>query len=199
MGSTAFSAAFHVGDVKKTAFCTRNGQVARSVAFFARSREWHIKIAGSLTIVVASSAPGPFLYDRSRTEFNYIRPLSESGFVNFAGTDAHRLLDRDNEDLAVADFPGLGRGGDSIDGFVDHLRRHNDFDLEFRNEVHGVFRAPIDFRMSFLPAVTFNLGHGHALQAKLGQGFAHLIKLEWLDDCHHQLHLSTHVLGLLAF
>jgi hypothetical protein len=29
------------------------------------------------------------------------------------------------------------------------------------------------------------------LQAELGEGLAHLIELEWLDDRYHQLHLST--------
>jgi hypothetical protein len=58
-----------------------------------------------------------------------------------------------------------------------------------RQEVHGVFGAAIDLGVTLLAAVTFDFGHGHALQAKLGEGLAHLIELEWLDDCHHQLHL----------
>jgi hypothetical protein len=29
------------------------------------------------------------------------------------------------------------------------------------------------------------------LQAELSEGLAHLIELEWLDDRHHQLHLSN--------
>src|SRR3974390_2433701 len=67
-----------------------------------------------------------------------ISALSESGFVSFAGTDAHRLLDRHDEDLAIADFPGLGRDGDGIDGLVGLSGRHNDLDLEFRNEVYDI-------------------------------------------------------------
>src|SRR5262249_50227798 len=43
--------------------------------------------------------------------------------------------------------------------------------------------------MALLASVTLDFGHGHALQAELGKGLAHLIELEWLDDRHHQLHL----------
>src|SRR5262245_24333400 len=45
--------------------------------------------------------------------------------------------------------------------------------------------------MALLASVTFDFGYGHALQAELGEGLAHLIELEWLDDRHHQLHLLT--------
>src|SRR5262249_28209930 len=50
---------------------------------------------------------------------------------------------------------------------------------------------PIDFRVALLPPVALHLGHGHALQAELSEGLAHLIELEWLDDRHHRLHLSN--------
>src|SRR5262249_33688323 len=41
------------------------------------------------------------------------------------------------------------------------------------------------------PAVTFHLGHGHTLQAKVGQRGADLFELEGLDDGGHQLHVSS--------
>src|SRR5262249_21718470 len=110
--------------------------------------------------------------------------ISDSGFVSFAGTYAHRLLNRDNEDLAVANVASPSRRHDRVDGLVDYFGRHDDLDLEFREEGHSVFSAPIEFRMAPLPAVAFYFGHGHALQAKLGKSFTHLIHLEWLDDRH---------------
>jgi len=42
--------------------------------------------------------------------------------------------------------PVFGSSNDGVDGLVDHLAGTNDFDLDLRKEVHGVFRAPIDFR-----------------------------------------------------
>src|SRR6185295_1655963 len=109
----------------------------------------------------------------------------------FAGADAHRLLDGNDEDLAVADLPGFGRRDDRINRPVDHRGRNHHLDLDLRQEVHGVFGAPINFRVALLPPVSLHLGHGHALQAELSEGLAHLIELEWLYDRHHQLHLSN--------
>jgi len=40
---------------------------------------------------------------------------SESRVAVLDGADAHRLLDRQNKDLAVPDLPGLGRLHDRID------------------------------------------------------------------------------------
>ena len=40
-------------------------------------------------------------------------------FVGLAGADAHHLLDRRDEDLAVADLAGLGRLDDGLDAAVD--------------------------------------------------------------------------------
>src|SRR5437868_8398676 len=54
---------------------------------------------------------------------------SERVGVCFAGADAHRLIDAENEDLAVADLAGLGRGGDGFDGLVDHVGTDSDLDL----------------------------------------------------------------------
>ena len=62
------------------------------------------------------------------------------------------LLDRPDEDLAVAD---LGRDVDGISGpLVDLIGRHADLDLEFPNEVCCIFGAPVDLRMAFLSAAT---------------------------------------------
>src|SRR4051812_42128893 len=52
---------------------------------------------------------------------------SERVAVCFAGADAHRLVDAENEDLAVADLAGLGSGCDRFDGLVDHVGRDRDF------------------------------------------------------------------------
>src|SRR5882757_5359164 len=58
--------------------------------------------------------------------------------VCFAGTDAHRLVDAEDEDLAVADLAGLGRRRDGFDGLVDSVGADGDFDLDLRQEAHRV-------------------------------------------------------------
>ena len=95
----------------------------------------------------------------------------------FVGTGARGLLDRPDEDLAVAD---LGRDVDGISGLVDLIGRHADPDLEFPNEVCCIFGVLVDLRMAFLSAATSNFGYRHAL-AKLGEGLAHLVQIAIAD------------------
>src|SRR5262249_35821250 len=75
-----------------------------------------------------------------------------------------------------------------LDGLVHAAGGHDHFDLYLGQEAHRVFGSAVDFCMTLLPAVTFDFGHGHALQPKVGQGRTYLLELEWLDDGGHQLH-----------
>ena len=86
------------------------------------------------------------------------------------------------KNLAVADLPGLGGGADRLDDLSASVRRDGDLDTDFRQEIHRVFGAAIDFGVALLPAVTLDLGDGHAANADGGEGIAHLVELEWLDD-----------------
>jgi hypothetical protein len=55
-------------------------------------------------------------------------------------------------------------------------------------EVHGVFRAAVDFSVALLPAVALDLGDGHTVEADRREGVAHLFELEGLDDGDDELH-----------
>src|SRR5689334_21904995 len=79
--------------------------------------------------------------------------------IGFAGADAHRLIDAEHEDLAVADLAGFGRRGDRLDHLVDMVGGDRDFDLQFGEEAHGIFGAAIDFGMALLAPVSLDLGH----------------------------------------
>ena len=50
-------------------------------------------------------------------------PASERVGVDFAGTDAHGVIEGEDEDLAVADLAGLGGAADRLDHRVDLLGR----------------------------------------------------------------------------
>src|SRR3546814_683214 len=113
------------------------------------------------------------------------RPLLQRFCVGFAGPDTHGLLDRKDEDLAVADLAGLGGCRDRIDRLFDEVRRDGDFDLQLRQKAHRIFRAAVDFGVSLLASVTFDFSHGQALDADGCKGFTHLIELERLDNGHH--------------
>src|ERR1700681_4317023 len=92
--------------------------------------------------------------------------------VGFAGSDPQSMIDRSHEYLAVADLPGARAGGDDFDRLVGDIRRNGDFDPQLRQKIHHIFCAAIDLRMALLAAVTLDLGHGHTVDADLGQRLA---------------------------
>ena len=108
--------------------------------------------------------------------------------VGFAGADAQRMVDRRDEDLAVADLPGTRVRGDDLDRLVGDVGGDRDFDAQLGQEVHDVFGAAIDFGMSLLAAVALDLGHRHAVDADGRQCLAHLVKLERFDDRDDEFH-----------
>src|SRR5437773_2296275 len=59
----------------------------------------------------------------------------------------------------------------------------------------GAARAAIQIGVTFLPAETLDFGDGDALNADGGQGFPHLVKLEWLDDCGYEFHECAPLCG----
>src|SRR5215813_11928381 len=108
--------------------------------------------------------------------------------VGLAGADADRVADVGDEDLSVADLPGLGGSRDRIDHLVDAIGRHRHLDLHLRQEVHGVLGAAINFGVAFLAAIALHLGDGHAADAEPRERVAHVLELEWLDDGNDELH-----------
>ena len=58
--------------------------------------------------------------------------VSERVSVRFTGADAHRLLDRSDEYLAVTDLSGLGGRSDRFHDLVGLVRRDGHLDAHFR-------------------------------------------------------------------
>src|SRR5581483_5911894 len=120
---------------------------------------------------------------------------SEGRGIRLAGADANRMVEVDDEDLAVADLSGLGRRGDRIDGLVDLIGSDCDLDLDLGQEAHRVFGAAIDFRVALLPAISLDFRHRESVNADGGQGVPDFFQLEWLDDRHNNFHGSYPRLG----
>ena len=72
---------------------------------------------------------------------------------------------------------------------------HRDLDLHFRQEVHRVFGAAIDFGLPLLAAESLDLGGGQSLHAEVRQRLADIVQLERLDDCRNQFHLLHPLVG----
>ena len=49
---------------------------------------------------------------------------------------------------------------------LDLVAGDRDLDPQLGQEIHRVFGAAINFRVALLPAVAFDLGHGHAVDAE---------------------------------
>src|SRR5579863_400508 len=117
-----------------------------------------------------------------------VRVSSKGRGVGLAGADAHRMVEAEDENLAVADLSGFRRRGDGLDDLVDLVGRTSDLELDLRQEAHGVFGAAIDLGVALLPPVALHLGDGQSLNADLGERVADLVELEGLDDGHDDFH-----------
>ncbi len=115
----------------------------------------------------------------------------DGGIGGFAGADPDSFLDREYEDLAVTDFARAGGFDDGVDGIVDLVLVQDEFDFDFREEVDRVLAGAVDFGLAFLAAEAFDLGHGHADDAEIGQGFFDFGELERFDNGFNFFHVRT--------
>src|ERR1700755_1625214 len=106
------------------------------------------------------------------------RERSECRGIGLSRADANRMVEVDDEDLAVADLAGFCSGGDGFDGLVDLVRGDCDLDLDLGQEAHRVFSTAINFRMALLTAVSLDFGHRQTMNADGGQGITDFFEFE---------------------
>ncbi len=107
---------------------------------------------------------------------------SEGVVAGLARADADSLFDGRNENLAVADFIGLGSGDDRRDCGLDLIVGNDDFQFHLRQKVDDVFGPTVKFGMPLLAAEAFDFDNGEALDADILQSLFDFIELERLDD-----------------
>src|SRR6266536_2623745 len=118
---------------------------------------------------------------------------SDRRFAGLAGANPHDLLDRCDEDLAVAD---LSRPRGFYDRFYrafDEIVGDDHLDLDLGQEIDDVLRTAIELGMALLAAETLNLRHREPADADIGERFAHLVELERLDDGFDFFHCRSFV------
>src|SRR5438445_10812948 len=113
---------------------------------------------------------------------------SERVAIGLAGADSQGVVDRRDEDLAVADLPGTRVRGNDLDRLLGDVGGDRDFDSELGQEVHDIFGAAIDFGVALLAAVALDLGHRHAVDADGRERLTYLVKLEGFDDRDDEFH-----------
>src|SRR5688572_31984707 len=98
------------------------------------------------------------------------------------------MLEIEDEHLAIADRARPRGPRDGFQHLLDSRVRHSRFDLRFRHEVDRVLGPAIELGMTLLSAEALDLGHRHALYARLGQRLTDVLELERLDDRRYEFH-----------
>src|SRR5918992_4228830 len=108
-----------------------------------------------------------------------------------AGADADRVLDREHEQLAVADGARAGVPQDRLLDDPDVLRLHDALELELRPQVDGELGAAIVLGDRLLPAGALHLGDREAREAGLEQVRADRLERLVPGVCDDHLHAVT--------
>src|SRR4029077_5655686 len=96
--------------------------------------------------------------------------------------DPDGFFDVRDEDLAVADPPGLGGAPDRLDRFFNHVVTKHNLDFHLGEKIDNIFGATVELGVSLLAPKTLGLGHRYSLQTHLLQRLLHLVEFERLDD-----------------
>ena len=113
---------------------------------------------------------------------------SDGGVARLAGTDAHRLFEIGDEDLAVADLTGVRGIGYGLDDGRGLIVGDDGLQFQLGQKVDDVLRAAVKFGVAFLAPEALDLGHGHAGDADFGQRLAHVVEFERFDDGGDHFH-----------
>src|SRR6266508_2820390 len=105
-----------------------------------------------------------------------------------AGPDADDLLDRHDEDLAVADPPRLRGALDRLDDPADDAVGDHHLHLHLGEEVDDVLGAAVELGVPLLAAEALHLPRGETRDSDLGESLLHVVQLERLDDRLDLLH-----------
>ncbi len=77
---------------------------------------------------------------RAVQPFRFLSPSAlQGGFIGFAGANSNDALDIGYEDFPIADPACLGRFDYRFDNCIQFVIFADDFDLDFRDKVDGIF------------------------------------------------------------
>src|SRR5262245_60743132 len=113
------------------------------------------------------------------------RPGLNSFGATFAGADADAVLERQDEDLAVADLAlvaGASGLDDRLDRRLDELVVDGDLQLHLAQQVDGVLVAAVDLGVALLAAEALDVADGQADDLDFVERFLDRLELRRLDD-----------------
>src|SRR5262249_7069238 len=94
-----------------------------------------------------------------------VRGPSGSNCVDpgFPGSNPDRFLDVGDENLPIADPPGLGGATDRLNRFLDHLIGEHNLDFHLGEKIDDILGAAVKLGVALLPSEALGLGHLNAL------------------------------------
>src|SRR5262249_42032442 len=110
-----------------------------------------------------------------------------------ARPNAHRILQRQDEDLPVPDPAGVaGSGGvnDGLNRCLDERVVDGDFEFELGQQADLDFLPAVDLGVPLLPAAPADVRHGHQVDVNRVQGPLHVLELLRPDDRDDEFHES---------
>src|SRR6266851_73219 len=123
----------------------------------------------------------------------------ERRFSSFFGANANHVVYRDNENFAVAEFPGVGRSQERIDDEIFDIIRNSHFDLYLRDEFDLILGASIRLGVSTLATVALNFADGHAVHVDFLERSSNGIQQMWPDNRFDFFHLSLSLTSFAAW
>src|SRR6185312_6862879 len=117
--------------------------------------------------------------------------VSDRVRAGFAGADADGFLDVEDEYLAVADAPGARGFLDGVDGCLQPVVGDDDLDLHFRQEVHDIFCATVEFGVPLLATKALCFGDRDPLDADGLKRLFNFVEFEWFDDRFDFFHMRS--------
>jgi hypothetical protein len=115
--------------------------------------------------------------------------LAAAAVVDLAGADPYRLVERDNEDLPVADLAGATALAERLDRRLDEVIGDRDLEANLLRERHLDCRPAIGLDALELTAVPHHAGKRQPAHLRAVQRFEDVIGLLRSDDADDKLHV----------
>lgn len=119
--------------------------------------------------------------------------------TDFTGPNPNRFIQRRYKDLAVSDLASLGGLQNRIHNFFDVVFRADNFHFDLGDEIDGIFRTAVHFRVTFLASKTADLGDGHSVDTALRKRIFYVFQFEVTNDGFDFFHFNSQQIQRILF
>ncbi len=130
----------------------------------------------------------PILSSPARPSSPRNHSSADRQLVCFMRADAYGLIHLGYEDVAIVNRAGSGHLDNGRGDGAGQCVGHHDFQLDFGLKIRRAFPTAILVNGAISPSAGKNFAHGHAVNAKTGQGIPHFFQLERFDEGFDFLH-----------